>query len=132
MRVVTINGQPWFVAKDVCKTLNMVSRAGTTPWLVGLDSDEKQRLRRDLLPKLFLGSRAGSLNIVTESGLYKLIMRSDKPEARGFQNWVTREVLPTIRKTGSYSVSKEGTQPPASCGAETFFHSLYTDVNRSA
>ncbi|WP_280949118.1 BRO family protein [Pseudochrobactrum sp. B5] len=69
---------------------------------------------------------------MSESGLNRLVMRSDRSEARPFQNWVTREVLPTIRKTGSYSVNKESTQPPASCGAEAFFHRLYADVNRSA
>lgn len=105
---------------------------GTKQWLRTLGYDEQRLAERQALPELFSGSRAASYTVISESGLYKLIMRSDKPEARGFQNWVTREVLPTIRKTGSYSVSKEGTQAPASCGAETFFHSLYTDVNRSA
>ncbi|WP_370637785.1 Bro-N domain-containing protein [Pseudochrobactrum sp. XF203] len=84
------------------------------------------------LAHVFAGTKVSHYALISESGLYKLIMRSDKPEARGFQNWVTREVLPTIRKTGSYSVNKESTQPPASCGAEAFFHRLYTDVNRSA
>ena len=54
----------------------------------------------------FLGG-AGMATAITESGLYKLIIRSDKPEAREFQDWVTREVLPAIRKTGGYLLNEE-------------------------
>lgn len=59
------------------------------------------------IPQLMRVGRGGTrLNLVSESGLYKLIMRSDKPEAKRFQNWVTQEVLPSIRKTGAYVVGQ--------------------------
>lgn len=57
---------------------------------------------------LFANTNASSLTAISESGLYKLIMRSDKDEAVTFQNWVTREVLPSIRKTGKYALADHG------------------------
>ncbi len=76
--------------------------AGTSQWLTGLLPEEKRRSGRKELPELFSGSRAPSLNLVSDSGLYKLVMRSDKPEAKEFQNWVTKVVLPAIRNDGGY------------------------------
>lgn len=72
--------------------------------MVGLGESEKRRFTRKELPQLFCGSRVPSLNLVSESGLYKLVMRSDKPEAKDFQNWV---VLPAIRKDGGYIHGEE-------------------------
>ncbi|MBX8811350.1 hypothetical protein HBA91_01780 [Ochrobactrum sp. MR34] len=105
-----------------------------------LDADEikvvyrhrKQPSETSSFGSLFTGTRASHFALISESGLNRLVMRSDRSEARPFQNWVTREVLPTIRKTGSYSVNKEDMKSSLSCGAEALFHSLYTDVNRSA
>lgn len=57
-------------------------------------------------PEIFFGSKAQAITLISESGLYKLIMRSSKPEAREFQDWVTRVVLPTIRKTGGYVLNE--------------------------
>jgi len=108
---VELNGQPWFVAKDVCLCLGLDVRAGTTNLLRNLSDDEKQRVtpRSKTLNTdtraLFGG--AGMLTIISESGLYKLIMRSDKPEAKAFQDWVTRIVLPAIRKDGGYVKGEE-------------------------
>ncbi|MCE1237987.1 MAG: Bro-N domain-containing protein [Hyphomicrobiales bacterium] len=112
MRVVTLEGNPWFVAKDVCSVLfdaDAVHHKGSTQYALYLDSDEKRLIPRATLATLGLikgtngGGGKGSLGF-SESGLYKLIMRSDKPQARPFQDWVTREVLPSIRKTGAYEL----------------------------
>lgn len=100
LRVLMQSGEPWFVATDVCKALGLTnvydaySRVG-----------EAEKVYVD---RTCLGLRPGKkMVIVSESGLYKLIMRSDKPEARKFQDWVTREVLPSIRKTGGYLLNEE-------------------------
>lgn len=91
-------GEPWFVAKDVCDILGM---SNPSMAVIALDKDEVAQID----PKDYLGSENRSnqaVNIVSEPGLYKLIMRSRKPEAKEFQRWVTHEVLPAIRKTGGY------------------------------
>lgn len=88
------NGDPWFVAKDVCDVLGLENSRKAT---ADLDSDEKNTVTiRDGI--------AGNPNktIISEPGLYKLIMRSRKPEAKTFQRWITHEVLPQIRGTGGY------------------------------
>ena len=93
------NGNPWFVAKDVCDILEISNNRDATSQL---DSDEKNTVViSDGIP--------GNPNktIISEPGLYKLIMRSRKPEAREFQRWITHEVLPTIRKTGGYIPASE-------------------------
>lgn len=88
--VVNTDGTPWFVAKDVCDILELTN---PTMALESLDEDERA--------KEYLG-RQGEANIVNESGLYALIFKSRKPEAKAFRKWVTSEVLPAIRKTGHY------------------------------
>lgn len=120
LRVVEIDGEPWFVAADVCRCLDLTLYAGASQHVRHLAPDEKRVVRygdptmKQLHGALFAGSvgpgakgGATSLTLITESGLYKLIMRSDKPEARAFQDWVTREVLPSIRKTGGYLLNEE-------------------------
>ena len=91
-------GEPWFVAKDVCDILGM---SNPSMAIAALDEDEATQVD----PKDYLGSENRSnqaINIVSEPGLYKLIMRSRKPEAKEFQRWVTHEVLPQILRTGGY------------------------------
>lgn len=95
VRTYEIDGQTWFALKDVCETLDL-SNATTTA----------SRLDDDELTKLDLGSQSGLTWFVNESGLYSVILRSDKPAARPFRKWVTAEVLPSIRKTGSYGLIK--------------------------
>lgn len=107
LRVIMHMAEPWFVAADACDALGMSRAAGTKQWLRNLHNDEQRLAERAALPELFSGSRAPSYTVINESGLYKLIMRSDKPEARKFQDWVTREVLPSIRKTGGYLLNEE-------------------------
>lgn len=95
-----IEGNPWFVAADICRALGSYRTANggvnTTMALITLKSDEKR------VPLNPIGGRKPTL--ISESGFYKVAMRSDKPEARKFQDWVTREVLPSIRKTGTYTM----------------------------
>ena len=95
VRVIMKGSEPWFVAKDVCEVLEL---SNPTMALEGLDEDERAK---------FCLGRQGDANIISESGLYTLIMRSNKPEAKRFRKWVTSEVLPALRKTGSYSVKKD-------------------------
>lgn len=76
-------------------------------YIAAFNSLEQRLAERTSLPQLFCGSRAPSYTVISESGLYQLIMRSDKPEARKFQDWVTRDVLPAIRKTGGYLLNEE-------------------------
>lgn len=94
MRTVQLNGEPWFVLKDVCQVLDLGS-----PHKVAerLDEDEWNQI-----PVTDSLGRQQSTTIINESGLYAVILRSDKPEAKPFRKWVTSEVLPSIRKTGRY------------------------------
>lgn len=90
IRTVIVNGEPMFCLGDICKALGIKN---VTDVAKRLDEDERTRLN--------LG-RAGETNFVTESGLYAVVLRSDKPAAKKFRKWVTSEVLPSIRKTGTY------------------------------
>lgn len=92
VRIVMRDGAPWFVAADVCAALDIgnVSMA-----VARLDADERTLISAEGLP-------AAGLGLVSESGLYALVLGSRKPEAKSFKRWVTHEVLPSIRKTGSY------------------------------
>ena len=102
VRVVMKGSEPWFVAKDVCEVLEL---SNPSEALKGLDDDERGSLRISEGTSPAGGNP--NMNIISESGLYTLIMRSNKPEAKRFRKWVTSEVLPTLRKTGSYSVKKD-------------------------
>ncbi|MDL2200635.1 BRO family protein [Halopseudomonas aestusnigri] len=106
IRIAELDGQPWFIAVDVCHALGFNLSAGAAPHMKKVANDERRVLKASDLPKSVLGS-APSITVVSESGLYKLIMRSDKPEARRFQDWVTRDVLPAIRKDGAYIMGEE-------------------------
>jgi prophage antirepressor-like protein len=106
VRVLTIDGEPWFVAKDICAILNIDNASQA---LGRLDEDEKRVLTRESDEAfIYLTENADTarLSAVSESGMYALALSSRKPEAKPFRKWVTSEVLPSIRKTGSYSVAK--------------------------
>jgi prophage antirepressor-like protein len=103
VRVVMRDGEPWFVAKDICECLSLTDVSASCN---RLDEDEKVVLPRSEVSELFSEtSSTPSMTLVSESGLYTLIMRSNKEEAKPFRKWVTGEVLPSIRKTGSYSMA---------------------------
>jgi len=93
--VIGDNGEPLFNAKDVCDCLGL---GNPTRALSSLDSEDLTLL------KVRSGTQKREMNFVNESALYELVFKSRKAEARTFTRWVTREVLPAIRKTGSYSV----------------------------
>ena len=90
------NGEPVFVASDVCNALDVVNVGNA---LARLDEDEKDNIR---LPDAI--GRVREIAVVTEPGLYSLIMRSDKPKAKAFKRWIIHEVLPAIRKHGGYAM----------------------------
>lgn len=99
IRVQLINGEPWFVAKDVCEVLEHSNHKMAVK---SLDDDE--------VSTVYLTDAIGrkqETKIVSESGLYSLIFQSRKSEAKKFRKWVTSEVLPSIRKKGFYGVRKQ-------------------------
>ena len=98
VHVEIIDSEPWFVASDVCNILELTN---PTESLKALDDDEK------LTSEVLRAGQQRKVNLINESGLYNLIFRSNKPEAKKFRKWVTNEVLPSIRKTGSYGFSKQ-------------------------
>lgn len=98
IRVLNIDGEPWFVAADVCIVLEV---GNPTQALTRLDDDEVT----------LISNEGRQTNIVSESGLYALVLGSRKPQAKPFKRWVTREVIPSIRKTGSYGVAPALTGP---------------------
>lgn len=91
VRTIQKDGEPWWVLKDVCEVLE-ISNA----------TDVAKRLDADEVTRFNLGGLSGESNIINESGLYNVILRSDKPQAKPFRRWVTGEVLPSIRKHGGY------------------------------
>lgn len=99
VRAIDKDGEPWFVAKDVCDVLGIVNSRDA----VGrLDEDERNTVA--ITDGIHRGNP--NVNIVSESGLYSLVLVSRKPEAHIFKKWITKEVIPSIRKTGSYSTPK--------------------------
>mgnify|MGYP003563021687 CR=1 FL=1 len=97
IRVVTDDtGDPWWVAKDICG----VGLGNTSQALSYLDDDEQTVITDDSLTS----SRNPNVSIINESGLYSLILRSRKPEAKQFKRWITHDVLPSVRTTGLYAV----------------------------
>lgn len=103
VRTVEMNGEPWFVLKDVCGVL----------WI----TDHKvaaRRLEQDeecQIPLIDSIGRKQETTVINESGLYSVILRSDKPAAKPFRKWVTSEVLPSIRKNGGYIAGQEQMTP---------------------
>lgn len=94
VRVVVKDGEPWFVAKDVCTILEI---ANSRDAVSRLDEDEK-----DAVGLTDTIGRQQTMTVVSESGLYGLVMNSRKAEAKDFQRWVRKEVIPSIRKHGAY------------------------------
>ena len=99
VRTTTIDGEVWFVAKDICGILRIVDHRSAVQ---ALDDDERRG------SEIATPSNGGysEVNLINEPGLYKLIFKSRKPEAKSFTRWVTHDVLPNIRKTGSYSLQE--------------------------
>lgn len=126
VRVETIAGEPWFVAKDVCDALSIQNNRDAVDHL---DNDEK------LTSVVTTSGQARKMTFVNESGLYNLIFQSRKPEAKAFRKWVTGEVLPSIRKTGRYDLPtpKQTSIPPRARSRElgSFYNELRKWVRKS-
>ena len=119
VRTVTRDGEPWFVAADVCRALG---HSNVTVALDRLDDDEKAKFN--------LGLRGGDTGCVNEPGLYSLVLGSRKPEAKNFKRWITHEVIPSIRKTGSYSIQEPET--PAQLRAKAMMINAKTRLFNAA
>lgn len=107
------NNEPWFVAKDVCRVLEIANHRDA---VAQLDEDEKDAVGiSDAI------GREQETTIISESGLYALVFRSRKPQAREFSRWVRKEVLPALRRTGTYTLAEQdkavGPQAPAWLGS---------------
>lgn len=122
VRAVMIDGEPWFVAADVCAALHLPD---THKAVARLDDDEKGR---NSIPTL---GGDQEMTVVNEPGLYSLVLGSRKPEAKRFKRWVTHEVLPSIRRTGAY-VGAGAPAPAVGAGAATGFLSHAADVTVAA
>lgn len=96
VRTVQIDGEPWWVLKDVCGVLDIEQ-----PTRVAERLEEDEVSQTHVIDSL---GRKQNTYIINESGLYNVILRSDKPQAKPFRKWVTNEVLPSIRKTGGYQL----------------------------
>jgi len=106
IRVVRLEGEPWFVAVDVCKALGLKAKnSGFGHHFEKLDKNETNSL--SYVGLKLEGNYSPRARLITESGLYKLALRSDKETAKLFQNWVTKVVLPAIRKDGGYIMGEE-------------------------
>ena len=100
VRVVECNGEPWFVASDVCRELSIINSRDA---IARLDDDEKGVVSTDTPGGM------QNMTVTNEPGLYTLVLGSRKPEAKAFKRWITHEVIPSIRKTGSYSAPQAET-----------------------
>lgn len=97
LRTLLLDGEPWFVAADACRVLDI----DVTVAMRRLDDDEYRQV-----PATLFSAQGPARNVVSESGLYSLILGSRKPEAKAFKRWITHEVLPAIRRTGRYEVAE--------------------------
>lgn len=104
VRIILQDNEPWFVAKDICECLAISKHRDA---ISRLDTDERGSLKVDTL-----GGKQ-EMATVNEYGLYNLVLSSRKPEAKEFKRWITHDVLPTLRKTGSYSLNIPKTLPEA-------------------
>lgn len=98
LRMIERNGQPWFVLADVCAALEIKQTARVAERL-----DEDEVSQNHLIDSL---GRQQEMTVINESGLYAVILRSDKAQARPFRKWITNEVLPALRTKGSYTVGE--------------------------
>jgi prophage antirepressor-like protein len=108
IRIIDRDGQPWFVANDVCRAICLSAMKNGQPNVTDACrrlADDERGLSSIETPIPTKADHRTNMKVVSESGLYKLIMRSDKPEAVAFQERVTRVVLPAIRKTGGYMLA---------------------------
>ena len=116
VRVIMREEEPWFVAADVCRVLEIQN---ATQAVSVLDDDERA---------MYSIGRQGEANLISESGLYSLIFRSKKKEAKAFRRWVTHEVLPTLRRNGAYAL---GASPEDPQGVAALIQALQREQRES-
>ena len=115
VRVIERSGEPWLVARDVCDVLEL---SNLSEALKAIDEEDLTS------EKLTAGGQVREMKLINESGVYALVFRSNKPEAKKFRKWVTSEVLPAIRKTGSYQAPAIPKQPKTVIEAARVFKAL--------
>ena len=101
VRTVVKNGEPWWILKDICRVLEMKANSA---------GEVAKRLDKDEYDSIGLTDSLGRKQktyAVNESGLYSILVRSDKPKAKPFRKWITSEVIPTIRRTGGYVANED-------------------------
>ena len=103
VRIVIKEGNPWFVAKDICLILEIKNVADA---LTRLDDDEKA------IDSIYTPGGKQDTAIVSESGMYALVLGSRKPQAKAFRKWITSEVLPALREKGTYSIETQESDRP--------------------
>lgn len=123
VRTVDKDGEVWFVAKDVCDVLEL---SNITEALRGLDDDE---LSSEILKS---GSQGREMRLINEPGLYALVFRSNKPEAKQFSRWVRHDVLPQIRKTGSFTTKPDKLSRSIMSAAKMIFNAAGIKDNQLA
>lgn len=123
IRGLKIEGEPWFVGKDIAEALGYADTAAALKKHV--DDEDKKLFKADDLPTLKMSNYGAYL--VNESGLYSLMLKSKLPGAKKFKRWVTSEVLPSIRKTGAYSMQGAGRAAPAD---DAMFERLWAELER--
>ena len=99
VRTLTIKNEPWFVGKDVADVLGYQN--GSRDVNRHVEEEDRQTV------EIFDGTQRRKVKVINESGLYSLILSSDLPKAKEFKHWITSEVLPSIRRTGSYSLGND-------------------------
>ena len=123
IRGLKIEGEPWFVGKDIAEALGYADTAAALKKHV--DDEDKKLFKADDLPTLKMSNYGAYL--INESGLYSLMLKSKLPGAKKFKRWVTSEVLPSIRKTGAYSMPGAGRAAPAD---DAMFERLWAELER--
>lgn len=123
IRGLKIEGEPWFVGKDIAEALGYADTAAALKKHV--DDEDKKLFKADDLPTLKTSNYGAYL--INESGLYSLMLKSKLPGAKKFKRWVTSEVLPSIRKTGAYSMQGAGRAAPAD---DAMFERLWAELER--
>lgn len=123
IRGLKIEGEPWFVGKDIAEALGYADTAAALKKHV--DDEDKKLFKADDLPTLKTSNYGAYL--INESGLYSLMLKSKLPGAKKFKRWVTSEVLPSIRKTGAYSMPGADRDAPAE---DAMFERLWAELER--
>lgn len=108
IRTIIIDGEPWFVAKDIAEKLGYSKTFNMTKQI---DAEDKQMFDCSSQEDANFNSKARQIGIINESGLYSAIMGSQLKSAKSFKRWVTKDVLPSIRRTGTYGAPQLPTEP---------------------